>query len=261
VALGSHRLTGSRPFGVFVYGFDSFDSYGYPGGMSLAPVAVVTTVALTPKTATTVVGDVHCVNAAIADQNGKPVSGVRVDFNVTGANTASGSANTDANGVAAFCYTGANTGTDTITASVGALSDVATNEQRPRETRFAAFYAEARVRSGGQEFDVEGLFTLGTGSDGIDPINEQVTLTAGKLAVTIPAGTFRSETAALVGFEKVIDGRKVEASIAAGSTPGTFTFEFEVSTPDPTGGVDRIPVALTIGNDAGSTIAKVERKR
>lgn len=34
ISLGSHTLTGSVPFGIYVYGFGSFDSYGYPGGMA-----------------------------------------------------------------------------------------------------------------------------------------------------------------------------------------------------------------------------------
>ena len=33
VARGTHNLSSSLPFGVFVYGFDSYDSYGYPGGL------------------------------------------------------------------------------------------------------------------------------------------------------------------------------------------------------------------------------------
>ncbi len=31
VTLGSYQLAGPSPFGVFVYGFGSFDSYGYVG--------------------------------------------------------------------------------------------------------------------------------------------------------------------------------------------------------------------------------------
>jgi hypothetical protein len=50
---------------------------------------------------------------------------VRVDFTVTGANPTSGFANTNASGVAEFCYTGANEGSDTITGAVGTLSDTA----------------------------------------------------------------------------------------------------------------------------------------
>ncbi|MDT8282571.1 MAG: hypothetical protein RQ982_07110, partial [Gammaproteobacteria bacterium] len=33
---GSHTLTADQTFGIYVYGFNSFDSYGYPGGMALA---------------------------------------------------------------------------------------------------------------------------------------------------------------------------------------------------------------------------------
>lgn len=35
VGVGTHNLAGPLPFGTFMYGFDSFDSYGYPGGQSL----------------------------------------------------------------------------------------------------------------------------------------------------------------------------------------------------------------------------------
>lgn len=125
VTLGSHHLTSTRPFGVFVYGFDSFDSYGYPGGMALAQVAAVTGVTLAPKTATNVVGTEHCVTATVVDQNNNPLEGIRVDFSVTGPNSTSGFAVTNASGQATFCYSGTNEGTDTITASVGDLSDTA----------------------------------------------------------------------------------------------------------------------------------------
>jgi hypothetical protein len=125
VTLGSHHLEASLPFGAFVYGFDEFDSYGYPGGMSLAPIARVTSVTLAPKTATNLVGTQHCVTATVLDQNSNPLTGVRVDFAVTGANPTSGFALTDSSGHASFCYSGANSGDDVITASVGSLSDTA----------------------------------------------------------------------------------------------------------------------------------------
>jgi hypothetical protein len=125
VPIGTHNLTGPLPFGVFVYGFASADSYGYPGGLSLAPIATVTSVVLSPKTAVNPVGAEHCVIATVTDQNDDPVVGVRVDFTVTGANPTAGFANTDANGQAEFCYTGENAGQDSITASVGSIADEA----------------------------------------------------------------------------------------------------------------------------------------
>ncbi len=126
VSRGSHNLSGPLPFGAFIYGFGSFDSYGYPGGLSLAPVARVTGLSLAPKTATSPVGTQHCLVATVTDQNNEPLEGVRVDFNVSGANTTGGFANAQANGQAQFCYTGESPGQDTIEASVGDIADTAT---------------------------------------------------------------------------------------------------------------------------------------
>ena len=123
VELGTHTLVGPSPFGAFMYGFDDFDSYGYPGGMSLAPVAPVDSVVLSPETATNPVGTQHCVSATVTDQSFNPLAGVRVDFTVTGVNPTTGFAHTNALGVAEFCYTGANAGSDTINGSVGTISD------------------------------------------------------------------------------------------------------------------------------------------
>ena len=60
VALGSHHLVGSLPFGITVYGFNYAESYGYAGGITLEPLPVPTGVALTPKTATHTTGNQHC---------------------------------------------------------------------------------------------------------------------------------------------------------------------------------------------------------
>jgi IgGFc binding protein/Bacterial Ig-like domain (group 1) len=126
VDLGSHTLSGPLPFGVHSYGFSDFDSYGYPGGLSLSEVARVATVSLAPKTANNQINTQHCVTATVKDQNGNPLADIRVDFGVTGANPTTGFAFTNASGDAQFCYTGTNAGDDTITGTVGALSDTAT---------------------------------------------------------------------------------------------------------------------------------------
>lgn len=34
ISLGSHTIAGNIPFGIYVYGFGFYDSYGYPGGMA-----------------------------------------------------------------------------------------------------------------------------------------------------------------------------------------------------------------------------------
>jgi Ca2+-binding RTX toxin-like protein len=122
VDLGSHTVTGTLPIGVFSYGFDSFDSYGYPGGMSLAPVATVNSLTVAPATETLAVGQNGCVTATVKNNLGTAVSGVRVDFARTGANAGQGFAFTDDAGHAQHCYVGANGGDDAIVATLGALS-------------------------------------------------------------------------------------------------------------------------------------------
>src|ERR687891_447582 len=72
------------------------------------------TLTLSPTTDTNPVGTSHTVTATVTDSAGKPVSGVTVRFSVTGANTASGSATTNASGQAAFTYTGNTAGGDQI---------------------------------------------------------------------------------------------------------------------------------------------------
>ena len=121
VALGSHTLGGPSPFGAFMYGFASFDSYGYPGGLALGQVASVTNIVLTPPTSTAPVNTSSCVTATVADQFGAPLSGIRVDFTVAGPNARTGFVFTDAAGLAQFCYVGTTAGTDSISGAVGTV--------------------------------------------------------------------------------------------------------------------------------------------
>ena len=39
VAIGTHNVSCPNPFGVYVYGFASYDSYGYPGGLGVKGIA------------------------------------------------------------------------------------------------------------------------------------------------------------------------------------------------------------------------------
>ena len=124
---GSHTLAAKLAFGAFQYGFNNDDSYGYPGGQSFSKVATVNSVILAPKGATAQINTNACFTATVKDQFNAPVTDVRVDFVITGPNsTSTGFANTNASGVANFCYTGTVIGTDNITASVSSLSDATT---------------------------------------------------------------------------------------------------------------------------------------
>ena len=70
---------------------------------------------LTPATATNPVDTEHTVTATLTD-NGSPVDAAPIGFTVDGVNPTTGTATTNACGVATFTYTGNNPGDDTITA-------------------------------------------------------------------------------------------------------------------------------------------------
>jgi RHS repeat-associated protein len=123
IAPGAHHLEGPHPFGVFSYGFDIDDAYGYTGGTSLGQVALATQLTLTPESATAVVGTLQSFTATVTDTAVQPLAGVRVDFAVSGPNATMGFAFTDVQGRAIFSYSGALPGTDTVNASVGTIAD------------------------------------------------------------------------------------------------------------------------------------------
>jgi uncharacterized protein (TIGR02145 family) len=117
VAPGSHTFTSISPFGVFVYGWQSTDSYGYPGGCSLSQIGTVNSVTISPATVNGVLNvSTLCFTAHVLDNALNPVVGVLVNFNISGISNIAGTAYTDASGNAQYCYarTGTTTGTDNV---------------------------------------------------------------------------------------------------------------------------------------------------
>jgi len=95
-----------------------------------APVPA--SVKLLPPSGNAVRGSGVAFTAAVLDAAGAPVQGAAIHFLVTGANPQSVTATTDANGNAAFQYTGANAGTDTIVAFFDADNDGALDATDPQ---------------------------------------------------------------------------------------------------------------------------------
>jgi CSLREA domain-containing protein len=108
----------------------------FVAGQTLSP-----TLTLSPPTATNDTGEEHCVTATARDGSGNPMADVTVRFSVSGANSASGSAETDANGVAEFCYTGTNAGLDTIEAYADTNNDSVQNEGEPADEALKTYVA------------------------------------------------------------------------------------------------------------------------
>lgn len=139
-AFGSIYVTGqttSANFPTTVGAFDTTHNGGpdpFNGGNDAFVLKFSTTtglpatLTLNPPTSTNPVDSQHCVTATVEDASGRGVADVVVRFEVTGAVNTTGSATTDANVEATFCYVGPPLpGADTITAFVdnGGLSAVA----------------------------------------------------------------------------------------------------------------------------------------
>lgn len=98
-------------------------------------------------------------------------------------------------------------------------------------------------------------FALGKDSNGINPMNEVVTLKVGNVALTIPSGSIHKNRLGLFTFVGEIDNRWIEMLI----TPvgrNRFSFQAAAYGADLGGIKHPIPVELTIGNDSGITSAK-----
>ncbi|MEW5869153.1 MAG: PKD domain-containing protein [Chloroflexota bacterium] len=123
---GVHQLSSASPFGVFIYGYQNGpESYGYPGGSALAQVANAASLEVEVDASEQGVGNQVCATARVLDANSQGIPGVRVDFAVSGANNLAGSAFSDANGEALFCYSASTIGEDSLTARMSALQAVA----------------------------------------------------------------------------------------------------------------------------------------
>jgi len=137
---------------------------------------------------------------------------------------------------------------------------------------FAALNAKAEIDLGplanDDEFKVKATFTLGAGSDGINPITEDVSLQVGTFSTTIPAGSFKlhPEKSGKKGkhvkpnkwtFEGVIDGVKLEAKITD-LGGGRFELKAEGEGANLAGTTNPVQVGIVIGNDGGSTTVTVE---
>jgi hypothetical protein len=79
---------------------------------------------------------------------------------------------------------------------------------------FSAFSAKLAIQSGAPPgFDLNGSFTLGTGSNGIQPLNEPMTLQIGTSSITIPAGSFQKNAKGRFVFQGVINSVNLQAQI------------------------------------------------
>ena len=123
---------------------------------------------------------------------------------------------------------------------------------------FAAFHARVEIEHERQEreFELKATFTLGAGSNGIHPDTEVVTLEVGTFSATIPAGSFRRHGHGTFKFEGLAGGARLEVRIQA---RGGNRFEFKAEGKGAqVGTANPVTVRLAVGDDAGSTLARVK---
>ena len=118
---------------------------------------------------------------------------------------------------------------------------------------FSAFAAHLEI--GGRpptSFELGGSFTLGAGSDGINPVIEPVTLQLGSFSITIPRDSFTRTSNGTFNYEGQVGGAALEFRIAPAA--GGFTFTAEGSRIASLPASNPVTVALTVGDDTGTTI-------
>jgi IgGFc binding protein/Secretion system C-terminal sorting domain/SprB repeat len=124
VKTGVHNVSGKQPFGLLVYGFGLYDSYGYSGGQSFFPLPLVARLAILPKSESKKITNQQCFTATVKNNLNIPVIGASVDFVIIGVNgEAAVSSITDSAGNAVFCYTGTHPGTDKVKVMMAGESD------------------------------------------------------------------------------------------------------------------------------------------
>jgi hypothetical protein len=126
---------------------------------------------------------------------------------------------------------------------------------------FVAFTSKVEIgfgpSVGTDEFEIKSTFTLGSSSNGINPLAEKVTLRIGSFGTVIPDGSFIQDKKGRYKFEGVIDGVRLEIVITS-LRGNQFEFKAEGKGADLTGTVNPVTVQITIGDDAGLITVNAE---
>ena len=151
-----------------------------------------------------------------------------------------------------FCFDGGFTGNGAAFGRSISNNDPIFFQACVPPTPFNAMTAKLSISSYQPLFNITINFTLGTNSNGINPLLETVTLQINNFTVSIPPGSFVENTPGTFTFSGTINGVKITASIVQ-TGPDSFIFKasgnpnLSKTKPDPA------TVTLTIGNDSGTT--------
>ena len=119
---------------------------------------------------------------------------------------------------------------------------------------FSAFSSKLEVSttSTTTSFQLVSNFTLGSTSDGINPLTEATVLSVGSYSVIIPARSFHQNGKGYYAYQGTIKGESLQLQIVPGTTSNTYTLKAEGSGATPVILGNPAWVALRIGNDMGA---------
>jgi hypothetical protein len=210
---------------------------------------------LLPETANNTVDEQHCVTATVVDAFGNPTPGITVRFSVTGPGATSGSATTNAAGVAEFCYSSALPGSDTITAyadtnndNVNAPPPDEPEDSATKTWNIPASDADCQVTLGGWiTTSARNRATFGGNADGAGPAGEQEYQDHGTATgINVHSINVQSVTCSPDGTTASIFGT------ATIDGAGSFDFRIDVVDNGNPGSTDRYRIRLSNGYDSGS---------
>ncbi len=123
----------------------------------------------------------------------------------------------------------------------------------PLVTSFSALSAKLDIWAGPPpRFDLNSSFTLGSGTNGINPLTEKVTFSIGTFSITVPAGSFKKNAKGQFVFQGIINGVALQLQI----TPlggKSYQFKADGTAVNLTGLTNPVTVIITIGDDSGTT--------
>lgn len=120
-------------------------------------------------------------------------------------------------------------------------------------TPFSAFSAKLDITAGPPPgFQLNALFTQGSGAGAIDPVAQGMTLAVGPYTATIPAGAFHMTKKGLFVYEGTTNGVALQLRILQTGT-NSYQAQLDASGMDLTSLTNPVPVTLTIGSNTGTT--------
>jgi hypothetical protein len=125
-------------------------------------------------------------------------------------------------------------------------------------TLFSSLQPKVRVDLAAQEFTATGTFSLGTGNNGISPLDEAVQLRVGNFSTTVPAGSFQqSEDDGGFVYVRYVNGFPTFRMALRKREGNKYLFRAAAWTATPGLSADNpLTVQLTIGDDGGTSMVQ-----